>query len=97
MDFGLLNENGVVKYNWGKTPVLHSLYHWGSIKKEKVPDKFKSIVEEAERLRDLNDRMQELSNPTLNDEGKIVMERGKPIYNKDELINKVRSTIRNEK
>ena len=66
----------------------------GSIEKAPVPIKFGGVVEKAEELRKINEKMGEMTNKTIDEKGKLARKEAEPIYQTQDLINMANRVIK---
>ena len=66
----------------------------GSIEKAPVPIKFGGVVEKAEGLRKINEKMGEMTNKTIDEKGKLARKEAEPIYQTQDLINMANRVIK---
>lgn len=66
----------------------------GSIEKAPVPIKFGGVVEKAEELRKINEKMGEMTNKTIDENGKLASKEAEPIYQTQDLINMANRVIK---
>ena len=66
----------------------------GSIEKAPVPIKFGGVVEKAEELRKINEKMGEMTNKTIDENGKLASKEAEPIYQTQDLINLANRVIK---
>ncbi len=66
----------------------------GSIEKAPVPIKFGGVVEKAEKLRKINEKMGEMTNKTIDEKGKLARKEAEPIYQTQDLINMANKVIK---
>ena len=68
----------------------------GSIEKAPVPIKFGGVIEKAENLRNINEKMKEMTNKNIDDKGNIINKQPEKIYETQELKDIANRIIRSK-